>query len=514
MNNQSKPFEIIATINENLLDKSILSSMIHKGATFFRLNGAFLGAERVEHSVKKIRQLVGNNIKILLDLPGYKIRFLYLKQDIQFNEHTPFTIEKHYLNYPGVFDVFKIGTIIRINDGMDRLKVIELHNDRLICIGHRKGIIRRGKGLHLDSISYRPSTHSLSDFDIQLLQEAKHHGIDYVGLSFIYNLEDIAFIQSHLSESGIKMLPKIESKESVMNLIDVLSASEEFIIDRGDLAGEIGLENIWKTQREIIACCRALDKKIYVATQALSYMVSHPLPSIAEIDSLYALLKHGINGVQLSEETVQGQYALAAIHEVRHAFNQCTHQDLSSLFQKCGKVIWIMGPTGSGKTTIAKEFVKRCQRLGNVMHYDGDEIRNLFPSDHGFSKHDRLYVVKALVNMAKKAADSGCIVVVSALTAYEDARTYIREQIKDLIIVHIDCSIETCMKRDYKGLYQKAINGEINTLVGINTPYIPPDQSIVTISVNSEQLLPSDASKMIMHHLLKHEIQLNGNWSI
>ena len=148
-----------------------------------------------------------------------------------------------------------------------------------------------------------------------------------------------------------------------------------------------------------------------------------------------------------------------------------------------------MGPTSSGKTTISERFVKelRCLNIP-VIHFDGDEVRDFFGEAIGFSNEDRLRVVKTLVHLANKSLDAGLNVVVSALTAYDDAREYVDDNIHRLVQVYIKCDIKTCRLRDPKGLYLEAIKGNIDTLAGFNDKYIPPPKPDLTIDTNLNSL--------------------------
>ena len=148
-------------------------------------------------------------------------------------------------------------------------------------------------------------------------------------------------------------------------------------------------------------------------------------------------------------------------------------------------IIWIMGPTSSGKTTIAERLLLAMKRAGRrAIHYDGDEVRDFFGPSHGFESKDRLRVVKTITHLANKAYDSGGDVIVSALTANQDAREYIAEHLKGLILVYLHCSIDECAKRDPKGLYRKALNGEMDTLIGVSSEYCPIDNA--DIEINTE----------------------------
>jgi len=159
--------------------------------------------------------------------------------------------------------------------------------------------------------------------------------------------------------------------------------------------------------------------------------------------------------------------------------------------------IWLMGPTASGKSTIAEHFSKVLKSAGiSILHYDGDEVRGFFDKDLGFSEEDRGRVVKTLAYLAKKANDAGINVVVSALTAHQTARNYIKDNIPNLLVGYIDCPIDVCARRDPKGLYAMAKNGEIDTLIGYNTRYEAPnnldiklDSHLYSVEENSHRLL-------------------------
>jgi len=167
---------------------------------------------------------------------------------------------------------------------------------------------------------------------------------------------------------------------------------------------------------------------------------------------------------------------------------------------KSASVLWLMGPTSSGKTTLAVHYVKRLRSKGLiVLHYDGDEVRNFFGDEHGFSDGDRLRVVRTLVLLANKAVEAGIAVVVSALTANPDARKLIASEINKLTLVYVKCSLEVCARRDPKGLYAKARRGEIETLVGYNSTYLPPENPdiILNTEINSIEFLTNQLDEFL-----------------
>lgn len=154
------------------------------------------------------------------------------------------------------------------------------------------------------------------------------------------------------------------------------------------------------------------------------------------------------------------------------------------------RVLWLMGPTSAGKTTLARALERHLRSLGQrpVIHWDGDQIRDMFGADLGFSSDSRLQVVRALAEVAKATSSAGIFTIVSALTAHDDARDLIRKMLPKLYVCYIHCPIDLCMERDPKGLYRKAIDGEIDTLIGYNSAYQPPKCPDLEIDTSSRDI--------------------------
>jgi adenylylsulfate kinase len=168
-------------------------------------------------------------------------------------------------------------------------------------------------------------------------------------------------------------------------------------------------------------------------------------------------------------------------------------------------IFWLMGPTSSGKTTLAKLLYGRLFSDNNfTLHFDGDEVRDTFGNNLGFSNNDRLLVVKTLVYVSNKGLDAGANVVVSALTAFNDARSYVKKYLNQSIVIYLRCSISECSLRDPKGLYAREKRGEINTLVGASSIYTEPDCPDVIIDTEvskPEESLQELISKLSDMHI-------------
>jgi adenylylsulfate kinase len=162
--------------------------------------------------------------------------------------------------------------------------------------------------------------------------------------------------------------------------------------------------------------------------------------------------------------------------------------------------IWIFGPTSSGKTTIANALLKRMRDIGEkAILYDGDEIREIFHSDFGFTEKDRLKVVNTLIYFANKSTRAGVFAIVSALTANQSARASMRRNLDTIVDVYLDCPIDTCIERDPKGIYRKAIRGEIDTVIGYNLPYLKSNEACLTIDTSVVGV--DEATQRVMDYL-------------
>ena len=144
-------------------------------------------------------------------------------------------------------------------------------------------------------------------------------------------------------------------------------------------------------------------------------------------------------------------------------------------------VIFLTGLSGSGKTTIARELMKKLQQKGVVpVLLDGDEIRNLIKQT-GFDEQSRKNHNLNVGYMASLLESQGNFVIVSLISPYEDTRNTIRGMCKNFKEVYVSTDIKICIERDSKGLYAKAINGEIKDFTGISAPYFPPKDPEVNI---------------------------------
>jgi len=167
---------------------------------------------------------------------------------------------------------------------------------------------------------------------------------------------------------------------------------------------------------------------------------------------------------------------------------------------KRGFVVWFTGLPGSGKTAIARELEKMLREEGwRVELLDGDELRKKLDPEVGFSRHDREVHIRRVAYISKLLARNEVAVLVCLVSPYREVRDYARKEISDFIEVWTKCSLETCIQRDPKGLYKKALAGEIKDMTGIQDPYEEPLNP--ELIVDTERESPREAARKVLRKL-------------
>jgi adenylylsulfate kinase len=168
-----------------------------------------------------------------------------------------------------------------------------------------------------------------------------------------------------------------------------------------------------------------------------------------------------------------------------------------------GFTLWFTGLSGAGKSTIANLVGARLEELGRQVEYlDGDVARTHLSKGLGFSKEDRDTNIERIGWVASRLTRHGAAVLVSAISPYEETRRKAREMVEEFgsfVEVFVDASVETCAKRDTKGLYARAFAGEISDFTGVNDPYEPPSNP--ELVVNTEGEPPEQSAQRVLDAL-------------
>ncbi len=152
-----------------------------------------------------------------------------------------------------------------------------------------------------------------------------------------------------------------------------------------------------------------------------------------------------------------------------------------------GFTVWFTGLSGAGKTTIAHQLERVLRERGrNVEVLDGDVVRTHLSKGLGFSKEDRDTNIRRIGFVCHLLSRNGVATIASAISPYREIRDEVREQIGDFVEVYVKCPLEVLQERDVKGLYAKAIKGEIPNFTGVSDPYEEPLRAEVVLETDNE----------------------------
>ena len=166
-----------------------------------------------------------------------------------------------------------------------------------------------------------------------------------------------------------------------------------------------------------------------------------------------------------------------------------------------GATIWLTGLSGSGKSTLAKMLASRLRAVGaRVEILDGDVVRTNLSKGLGFSKEDRDTNIRRIGFVCNLLSRNGVFAIAAAISPYRTVRAEVRTATENFVEVFTDCPLETLVRRDVKGLYKKALAGEIKNFTGVSDPYEAPEDPEVVI--NSSTQTPEESTDLIWNHLL------------
>jgi len=154
-----------------------------------------------------------------------------------------------------------------------------------------------------------------------------------------------------------------------------------------------------------------------------------------------------------------------------------------------GFTLWFTGLPCSGKSAVADRVAEMLRKQGlKVERLDGDIVRRSLTRDLGFSRKDRNENIRRITFVAKLLTRNGVAVLASFISPYRKVRDYARKEIGNFIEVYVKCQLEVCIERDVKGMYKKAIKGEIKEFTGISDPYEEPLNPEIILETDKETL--------------------------
>jgi pyruvate kinase len=321
-----KKAKILATLGPAIFKKNIINSLIRSGVDGFRINFShnISGIEKIIKIIRDCEKANTKHIAIIADLQGIKLRIgkifgnqVSLKKGDTFN----FDLNKKigsqtrvYLPYPEIFKKIKKSNKILIDDGKFVFKIAKLAKNSIQTVCQNDCVIKNFKSIHIPGLEV--DFDNLTAKDKRDVQIAKKLNCNWIALSYVKNSKIIKETRKLISKD-IGIIAKIENKSAIKNIKDIINASDAIMVARGDLAVEIGANEVPHVQLDIVKKCSELGKPVIIATQMLESMIENNKPTRAEINDVGTAVFQGADVVMLSAETAVGKYPLQTVQAMK-----------------------------------------------------------------------------------------------------------------------------------------------------------------------------------------------------
>lgn len=325
MPNMKKSTRIVATIGPATETEEIIRDLITAGMNVARFNTKHGTPEWHQVRMKRVRKVaeeMGISVGILLDLQGPEIR-ITLPTDEAFSvtqgdevtftsDETNKTAKTPYIPQI-VVETLQVGHTISIDDGIGEFEVVHKKLNEMTCKALGDFTVKQRKTLNTPGILI--DLPSLIPADLVQLDGASNDLVDFVGLSFVRNAQDIDILKTELKKRKLEaaIVAKIENQAAIENLEEILAVSDAVMVARGDLAVEVPFEELTHWQKLLITKSREKAIPVITATQMLKSMVENPVPTRAEVSDVANAIYDGTDAIMLSEETTIGKFPVKAV---------------------------------------------------------------------------------------------------------------------------------------------------------------------------------------------------------
>lgn len=320
--------KIVSTLGPASNSVEQIKALIEAGISAARLN--FSHGDHEEHgqriaNLKQAREELGAPIPIILDTKGPEIRTRDLVdgKKVQLEEGQTFTLTtddivgdnaRVAVTYADITKDLSVGSTVLIDDGLIELTVTDIKGNDVICRVVNSGLLGTKKGVNLPNVHI--NLPALTEKDIDDIKFGVSVGVDYIAASFIRSAKDVLEIKRVLEECGgsdVQIISKIENRDGVDNIDEILEVTDGIMVARGDLGVEIPFEEVPLVQKLLIKKCIEKGKPVITATQMLNSMIDNPRPTRAEVNDVANAIYDFTDAIMLSGETAQGDYPVEAV---------------------------------------------------------------------------------------------------------------------------------------------------------------------------------------------------------
>ena len=313
--------KIVATMGPASWHKDVMKDMIIAGVNVFRVNfshGDHETHRRTIRLVKELNEEFNCKTAVLADLQGPKLRIGDVEEGAVINEGDTLTFttnkvegtaELVYMNYQKFPQDVNTGEHILLDDGKLMCEVLETNKkDTVITKVIQGGPLKSKKGVNLPNT--KVSLPCLTDKDLEDVVVAMEEGVEWIGLSFVRDADDVNELRKIINDFGsfAKIVSKIEKPEAVVDIDKIIDATDAIMVARGDLGVEIPYSSVPMVQKMIVEKCHLKAKPCIIATQMMESMIDSQSPTRAEVNDVANSVCDGADAVMLSGETSVGKF--------------------------------------------------------------------------------------------------------------------------------------------------------------------------------------------------------------
>ena len=320
--------KIVITLGPSTDSEEMIEKLAEKGVNIIRFNFSHDTHERHLEKINRVREVgnrLGKNFALLLDTKGPEIRLGTFANDFEVYEKGEIvkickkemlgTHEMFHIQCPELFDDISVNDFILIDDGKQKVTVLENDGEVLTCRVEVAGPIKTRKGCNVPNVKL--TMPFISEKDLSDVEFACDNDLDYIAASFVRHKQDVLDIRSILKRKGkenIQIIAKIENQEGFDNLEDILQVADGIMVARGDLGVEVETQFVPIYQKKIIKLANKYGKPVITATHMLDSMTTNPRPTRAEAGDVCNAVLDGTDCVMLSGESAAGDYPIEAIN--------------------------------------------------------------------------------------------------------------------------------------------------------------------------------------------------------
>ena len=334
--------KIVCTLGPSTDKGDVLRQLMLEGMNVARFNFSHGSHEEQKARLDKLvalREELGLPVASLLDTKGPEIRLKELEGGkAELKEGQLFTLalgdfvgdeNRVAITYEDLHNDVKVGDRILIDDGLIEMKVVRLDDTDIVCEVINGGMISNKKGVNVPNVEL--SMPFISETDYSDIVFGIENGFDFIAASFTRTADDILQIRKILEEhdcKSINIIAKIENKQGVDNIDEIIRVSDGIMVARGDMGVEIPMEDVPVIQKVLIEKVYKAGKQVITATQMLDSMMKHPRPTRAEATDVANAVYDGTSAIMLSGETAAGDYPVEALQTMVKIASR-TEQDIN-----------------------------------------------------------------------------------------------------------------------------------------------------------------------------------------